>query len=202
MTKNIIKDALVAFGANLPSEGRTPVETVTAAMDHLAQIVPGDVSRSRLFETPAFPPGSGPEFVNSAMRFGWDGSATELLAVLHRVEGQFGRTRTERWEARRIDLDLIALGDEILPDADTQADWMALPVEEAAQRAPDQLILPHPRVAERSFVLVPLADVAPDWVHPVTGLSVTQMLADRPEAERDTIWPLPVGANLPKALSS
>jgi len=58
------------------------------------------------------------------------------------------------------------------------------------QKAPVQLILPHPRLQDRAFVLVPLADVAPDWVHPRTGLSVVQMLGALPQADRDAVRPL------------
>jgi 2-amino-4-hydroxy-6-hydroxymethyldihydropteridine diphosphokinase len=88
-----------------------------------------------------------------------------------------------------MDLDLIALGDAVLPDPATQADWAALPPGRAAVETPSELILPHPRLAERSFVLVPLAEIAPDWRHPVTGRDVAQMLADRPADERSKIRP-------------
>lgn len=167
--------ALVAFGANLPS-GETPPEiSVGQAMARLSHSVVGPVFHSALYHTPAFPPGAGPEFVNAAMAFDWVGSADDLLAALHGIEDAFGRRRAHRWEARVMDLDLIALGDSVLPDPQTQAAWRNLAPEMAACDVPDVLILPHPRLAERPFVLVPLADVAPNWVHPVTGLSVLQM---------------------------
>lgn len=86
-----------------------------------------------------------------------------------------------------MDIDLIALGTQVHPDAQTQQNWVEMPIDHAAVQTPDQLILPHPRMAERSFVLVPLADVAPDWCHPLTGLSVVQMLAARPAAERSSV---------------
>ncbi len=181
---------LIALGANLPSGGIPPERSVPAAMARLAQAVGGDVVCSRLFHTPAFPVGSGPQFVNAAMRVDWRGTAQELLDILHKIEAAFGRTRAHRWEARVMDLDLIALGDAILPDAATRAHWAGLPPEVAARQVPDQLILPHPRMAERAFVLAPLADVAPDWVDPVSGLSVAQMLAARPAEERAAILPL------------
>ena len=92
---------------------------------------------------------------------------------------------------RTLDLDLIALGDLVLPDPATHAAWRALPPDLQKMRAPDALILPHPRVQDRAFVLVPLADVAPDWTHPVLGLTVTAMLAARPVAERTEVVPLP-----------
>lgn len=185
---------MIALGANLPSGEMLPEQSVPRAMARVAEIVGGESEASRLFHTPAFPEGSGPQFVNAAMRVTWRGSAQGLLDVLHRVEEEFGRTRTHRWEARVMDLDLIGLGDAIVPDAETRAHWAALPLERAAQVMPDQLILPHPRLADRGFVLVPLADVAADWVDPATGFSVAQMLATRPAEELAQIQPLPDAA--------
>ncbi len=149
---------------------------------------------SRLYHTPAFPVGSGPMFVNGAMTVQWQGSADDLLGLLHEVEAGFGRTRRDRWEARVMDLDLIGLGDVIAPDAATRAEWAALTPLEAARAIPDRLILPHPRLAERGFVLVPLADVAPDWVNPATGRSVREMLAAVAEEELAYIRPVPAAA--------
>ena len=180
--------ALIAIGANLPQGDATPRDAVEAAMDRLAT-VPG-ARRSRLYSTPAFPPGSGPDFVNAALAMPWADTAAALLDHLHAVEAEFGRTRRARWSARMMDLDLIAIGSKVLPDADTHRAWADLPTEEAARTVPPELILPHPRLSERSFVLVPLADVAPDWRHPVLGLSVVEMLAARPLAERADITPL------------
>jgi 2-amino-4-hydroxy-6-hydroxymethyldihydropteridine diphosphokinase len=82
------------------------------------------------------------------------------------------------------------MGDSVLPDAATQDRWRLLPSEAQIGSTPDQLILPHPRMQDRAFVLVPLADVAPDWVHPRTGLSVRQMLAALPAEDRDAVTPL------------
>ncbi|UWQ96097.1 2-amino-4-hydroxy-6-hydroxymethyldihydropteridine diphosphokinase [Rhodobacteraceae bacterium M385] len=178
---------LIALGANL-STGEMPPETsVPAAMARLADRIDAAAVFSDLYHTPAFPAGSGPQFVNAAMRIEWHDTAESLLALLHDVEAEFGRTRANRWEARVMDLDLIGLDDAILPSAATRAEWANLSPEEAAKVVPDQLILPHPRLAERGFVLVPLADVAPEWVDPATGLSVADMLAARPTAELSQI---------------
>ncbi len=185
--------ALIALGANLPRDGRTPEAAVTAAIAALAARSGRPVRASRLYRTPAFPPGSGPNFVNAAVALDWSDTPEALLALLHDVEAAFGRTRTARWEARLMDLDLIALGARVLPDAATQARWAALPPKRAAVETPGELILPHPRLAERSFVLVPLAEIAPDWRHPVTGRDVRQMLADRPAEERAEIRPILAG---------
>ena len=90
-----------------------------------------------------------------------------MLQRLHRIERDFGRERRERWGSRSLDLDLLAAGDAVLPDQDTQTGWQTLPEEARARSAPPALILPHPRLQERGFVLVPLCDVAPDWRHPL-----------------------------------
>jgi 2-amino-4-hydroxy-6-hydroxymethyldihydropteridine diphosphokinase len=184
-----MKRAFVALGANLPNGDQPPQAAVAAAIAMLAEKTGGSVRASTLYTTPAFPPGAGPDFVNAVVAFDWDSTAEALLSLLHRIEAAFGRTRSARWEARLMDLDLIALGDAVLPDPATQADWAALPPGRAAVETPSELILPHPRLAERSFVLVPLAEIAPDWRHPVTGRDVAQMLADRPADERSKIRP-------------
>ncbi len=86
-----------------------------------------------------------------------------LLAMLHRVEAGMGRVRGERWAARIVDLDLLAYGNRR--------------VGQAGPNGHDGLVIPHPRMAERAFVLAPLADLAPDWRHPVLGKSATELLA-------------------------
>ena len=194
--------AVVALGANLPGDGRTPVDTLTLALDLLAQAIGEGLAVSRLFRTPAMPEGSGPDYLNAAAVFRWPGTPEALLAALNALEARLGRTRGTRWEARIIDLDLIALGDAVRPDAATHAAWVALPMGRASTETPDQLILPHPRMAERSFVLVPMCDVAPEWRHPLAGLSVREMLAARPASERSAIVPVPwPGAAAPSPLS-
>lgn len=183
--------ALLALGANLAPEGMAPQDTLHAALSLLEDRAGSSPKVSRFFRTPAFPPGSGPDFVNAAALLPWPHPPEALLALLHQIEAELGRTRRTRWEARIIDIDLIALGDRVLPDPETQDYWQGLSLAQAATQTPDRLILPHPRLAERSFVLVPLADIAPDWRHPVTGLSVSEMLAARPADERAEVVALP-----------
>ena len=114
-----------------------------------------------------------------------------VLARLHAVEAEFGRRREARWGARTLDLDLIAAGDRVLPDAADAGTLARARSARGAGAAPDRLILPHPRMQERAFVLVPLADVAPGWRHPILGRTVREMLADLPEAARAEVIALP-----------
>ena len=187
------REALVALGANLPNDGQPPEKTLLralAALDRAPQMMLHRASR--FFVSAAFPPGSGPDYVNSAAVFGTTLEPWALLERLHAVEAVLGRQRAgrARWSARVIDLDLLAAGDAVLPDAATQDRWRALPPEAQGREAPDGLILPHPRMQDRAFVLAPLAEVAPGWRHPRTGQTVAAMLAALPAAARAEVRPL------------
>jgi len=184
------RDLLVALGANLPSSLGPPAATIEAALHEMSRRIGPVVARSRLWRTPAHPPGSGPDFVNAAARLRSALPPAAVLARLHGIEAGAGRERRGRWGARTLDLDLLAAGARVLPDAAVQARWRGLPPADQQREAPGELILPHPRLQDRAFVLVPLAEVAPDWRHPLTGESVAQMLARLPQAHIDAIIPL------------
>jgi len=181
---------LLALGANLPSSFGPPDVTICLAAQEFADAGLSDITMSRLFRTPAFPPGSGPDYVNAAVCGKTCLTPARLLVSLQALENRFGRERGHRWGARTLDIDILAIGERVLPDLDTFRHWLNLPGSDQMQVVPDDLILPHPRLQSRGFVLVPLADVAPDWHHPVLGQSVTEMLAGLPEADRADIKPL------------
>lgn len=108
-------------------------------------------------------------FVNGAALFETNLSPEQLLLVLQTIEDRFGRIRRERWGPRTLDLDIIAYGEEIVH----------LP----------GIRIPHSRMHERRFVLAPMAEIDPDWRHPVLHLSVLEMLARLPADEQAIeIW--------------
>lgn len=155
---------LIAIGSNLPAPGlASPQATCDAAVARLAadpDIVVGD--RSRWYESEPVPISDQPWYVNGVLRVETVLDATALLERLHAVEALFGRVRRVRNEARPLDLDLIDHDGLVL-------DGSAGPP-----------VLPHPRLRERAFVLLPLADVAPNWRHPATGEGIAALLAALP----------------------
>lgn len=171
---------IIALGANLPSNAGDPAHALqeAAAILHAEQDI-SIVAISRIWRTPAFPRDSGPEFANAAATLSTSLEAHALLDRLHGIEARFGRDRgTGRWAARVLDLDLIALDGLVLPDAATLRDWIDMPLTLQRVRAPNRLILPHPRLQDRGFVLAPLAEIAPAWRHPLTGKTVLAMVAE------------------------
>jgi 2-amino-4-hydroxy-6-hydroxymethyldihydropteridine diphosphokinase len=193
---------LVALGANLPFRGSGPDATLLAAIATFPSVGFRVLSTSRFFSTPAFPAGNGPDYVNAAVLISTETrcDVTSVLKILHKIEAKFGRRRESRWGMRTLDLDLIAAGESVWPDDATQDAWRALPADRQVTMAPDQAIVPHPRVQDRAFVLVPLADIAPDWRHPRLGLTILQMLDALPVSDLDAV--IPLGPAADPALSS
>jgi 2-amino-4-hydroxy-6-hydroxymethyldihydropteridine diphosphokinase len=161
---------VIALGANLDSHMGPSRTTLTAALDALAEHGVKIAKVSTFYTTPAWPDPADPPYVNAIARVEAEFPPAGLMAVLHQVESAFGRTRSAKNAPRTLDLDLI--------DYDGR-------VEEGPPN------LPHPRMAERAFVLIPLSDVAPGWRHPVTGLTVEQLIAALPERERAAVKPTP-----------
>lgn len=183
-------DVLLAIGGNLTSSVGPPVKTIRAAVKALEAKGATIRAISSFYSTTAFPEGSGPDFVNAAARISVDWTPQRALEILHQIESSMDRVRAQRWGQRTLDLDLIACGDLVLPDARTHARWRDLTLAQQMQETPDELILPHPRLQDRPFVLVPLADVAPNWVHPLLGQSVLQMRDALEPASLEEIRPL------------
>ncbi|WBU61031.1 2-amino-4-hydroxy-6-hydroxymethyldihydropteridine diphosphokinase [Paracoccus albus] len=178
--------ALIGLGANLSSSAGSPAHSLRFALRLISREAGLTLaSVSKIYLTAAFPAGSGPDYANACAALRTSLSPDEVLGVLHRIEAEMGRHRDgTRWGARPIDIDLLAMGDTIAPDAAVHDGWRTLPLEKQMQTAPDRLVLPHPRLQDRAFVLIPLSDIAGGWRHPRTGLTVHQMLERLPTGDR------------------
>ena len=186
----MVSKMIVAMGSNQRLGGSAPDLTLRQAVRTLEKRG-GVIRKSSVFyQTPCFPAGAGPDYVNAALLLEAAWSPSEAMAQLHAIEQEFGRERVQRWGQRTLDLDLIAFDDVVFPDLETYKGWRDLAPDQQKMRAPTDLILPHPRVQDRAFVLVPMSDVAGDWVHPVSGLSVKEMLDAIPDSEKAEVIPL------------
>ena len=187
---NLSRRGYVALGSNLKTATRTSLQMVNEALELFAGAAIRISQQSQWHSAPAFPVGSGPDYVNGVVEIESEMEAVAVLAALHDIESALGRTRPKRWAARVVDVDLLAFGAEIAPNRAEFVRWAELPLALQMQKAPEGLILPHPRLQDRAFVLKPWAEIAPEWRHPVLGRTVSEMLAALPMAARDEIRPL------------
>jgi len=157
------KPIYIALGGNLshPRHG-PPRQTLEAALKALAERGVTVRRISPWYRTAPVPASDQPWYVNAVAEVETDLLADTLLAGMHAVEGEFGRVRSVPNAARLIDLDLLDFRGEIAPGG------------------PGKATLPHPRIAGRAFVLLPLADLAPDWRHPVSGTAIGALVAALP----------------------
>lgn len=148
----------IGLGANLPSTAGSPVATLEKAITDLAATGVTIRYRSPWFETAPVPRAvDQPWYVNGVIDVATNLEPTELLILLQRLEVGSGRVRSVVNAARPLDLDIIAYGDLV-------------------ETARDPL-LPHPRMEDRAFVLLPLETIAPRWRHPISGRSIAELIA-------------------------
>lgn len=153
---------LIGIGSNLPHpEAGTPLELCEAALAELGRRGVAVVRRSRWYASAPVPASGQPDFVNGVAAVATSLDPPDLLAALHDVEAAFGRTRTVVNAARTLDLDLLAYRDFV-----------------RAGGSPP--LVPHPRMTERAFVLLPLREVAPLWRHPADGRGIDDLVRRLP----------------------
>jgi len=151
---------LIGIGSNLSGGGyKASVDVCEAALTALADKGITVLRHSQWFESEPVPVSDQPWFINGVASVETTLNAVDLLSCLHEIEESFGRIRCQRNEARILDLDLLAFGSEIIEIIDGP-------------------MVPHPRLHERAFVLLPLQEIAPDWQHPLDGRPITALVEE------------------------
>ncbi len=157
--------AVIAVGGNLAGAWPSVQAALEAALERVGRLGFEIVAVSRFWRSAAWPNPKDPSFLNAVALARTSLSPEDAMAALHRVELAFGRERKAANGPRTLDLDLIALGPLVLAG---------------------DVILPHPRAAERLFVMGPLAEIAPTWRHPVLG-KTAEVLASKAVIGQDAV---------------
>ncbi|MAE51504.1 MAG: 2-amino-4-hydroxy-6-hydroxymethyldihydropteridine diphosphokinase [Micavibrio sp.] len=152
---------LIALGANLKGPYGPPENTLKMALVTLENAGVHIVGKSRIWVTEPVPVSDQPLYRNAVIAVQTKRSPIDLLELLHTIEADFGRVRSERNAARILDLDLLSYNDVVIHD--------------------ECISIPHPRMHERAFVLVPLCEVNSDWVHPVLQKTANELLSMLPD---------------------
>lgn len=149
----------IALGSNLGSEIGDSEKIVRSAIVQLSSFSEIEIIRvSRWYRTKAITlPNSSPQpdYINGCAILKTSFQPFQLLQVLFRTEQKFGRERRERWGARTLDLDLLLYGDRQIDSP--------------------ELVIPHPCMCDRAFVLLPLAEIAADWIHPIHEVAIASL---------------------------
>ncbi len=144
----------ILLGSNLGNRQRYLDEAISGIEKNIAPLE----QRSSVYQTASWGNTDQPEYLNQVVLFKSDIPAPDLLHRLLEIERKLGRERNEKWGARTIDIDMLFYGEEVI-------------------RIPG-LSVPHPHLHERRFVLAPLAEIAPEWIHPVFKQSIKQILGN------------------------
>ena len=193
--KDSFESALVAFGSNYESKFGSPRETILYSIEKLQEKSTKLLKVSDFYLSQAFPAGNGPDYVNAVAKFQTKLNVNELMIKLHQIENLCERKRFKRWGSRTLDLDLISFGNQIIPNTEGFLKWANLSLKKQYEEAPASLILPHPRIQDRLFVLLPLRDVALNWSHPVFKKNIEELLSNFSEKEHKSVKRIKIEIN-------
>lgn len=163
----------IGMGGNLPGAFGPPLQSLTYAVSRFAELGMAVIACSPWYGAQAVPVSDQPDFVNGVIQVETGLTPLELLEALHGLERLFGRVRGAQNAARTLDIDILAYH-ELCRNFSREGD--------------QELIIPHPRMHQRAFVLAPLCDIAPEWRHPGLGVTAEELLAALPKPH--SVWRL------------
>ena len=179
---------VVVLGSNLPSKFGNSAETLKKCVDEIrSQPSIKSLLESNWYISSSFIDEKEPRYVNVGIRFNTNLNPIDLLNYTSGLEKRFGRKREKRWEPRTCDIDILLCNQLILPNKAHFQKWLKLDFSDQIKLSPNELILPHPRLQERTFFLKPLIDLQPDWIHPFLGMKAKEMLDSLPPNELENI---------------
>ena len=182
---------VVVLGSNLSSEFGNSAETLKKCVDEIRSNPDIEsLSESNWYISSSFLNKRDPRYVNVGIRFSTKLKPKKLLNYTSGLENKYGRKRQERWGPRTCDIDILLCDQQILPSKLYFNKWLNLNLSDQIRLVPDKLILPHPRLQERTFFLKPLIDLQPDWIHPFLKVKAKEMLDSLPPHELENILKL------------
>jgi len=146
-----MKDVFLLLGSNLGDRHQLLQLAGDFIIDEVGQLV----KKSSVYETQSWGKSDEPDYLNQVLWLQTDLSALDVLEKILAIELKMGRVRAEKWGARTIDIDILFYGDEVIVEPN--------------------LKVPHPQLQNRRFTLEPLAEIAPDWIHPVFNKNISQL---------------------------
>ena len=173
-------DVIIGLGSNQEYREMKPFEILNNAKKKMEKrkIVLG--TQSKVYISHPFSDKGGPNYSNSVLIATFAGKPHELLFELQQIEYELGRVRHERWGNRSCDLDILAIDDLILPNINEFNHWVSIGLNEQIKISPTELIVPHPRIQDRGFVLKPLVSIFPNWRHPVFKKTASDLFNSLP----------------------
>ncbi len=179
---------ILVLGSNLSSEFGNSAETLKKCVDEIRYNSGIEsLMESNWYISSSFLNKSEPKYINVGVRFSTHLNPRELINFTSGLENKYGRKRNKRWDSRTCDIDILLCDQQILPSRDHFVEWLKLDFSDQIKLVPDELIIPHPRLQERTFFLKPLNDLQPDWIHPFLKLKAKEMLDSLPLNELENI---------------
>ncbi len=180
-------NTIIGMGSNQDYRDKTPIKILNEVKDRMIESGIIINYQSAYYQSPAFPDATKPDFTNCVVEADFSGTPDQLLWEIQKLENQLGRNRNERWGQRTCDLDILGIGNLVLPSIEKFNYWASLDFSLQLNSIPNELIIPHPRIQDRAFVLKPLVSILPNWKHPVLHKTVSEMLEVLPDKAKKSV---------------